>query len=83
MQYLLNEKEYNKLKRSEIILNNIKQYILDSSENEANIDYICTKHGKKILSSTTGIVININPLKIFKMLDVEFDDNIVINIINN
>ena len=83
MQYLLNEKEYNEIKRSEIILNEIKQYILDSLKNETHIDYICDRHGEKIPYNVIGTTININPFKVLKMLDVKLDGNIAINIIND
>lgn len=83
MQYLLSEKEYNELKRSEVVLNSIKQYILDSSESETNIDYICNRHGKPIPFNAVGTTINVNLFKILEMLDIELDGSIAINIVND
>ncbi len=84
MQYLLDEREYGDLKRNEILLNNIKQYIIDSSEDETYKDYAHNKHGTKVVAfDEVKTTININPFKILKLLDFKLDRNIVINFIND
>lgn len=83
MQYLLDEREYNELKRNETILNNIKQYILDSSEDEVYTDYAYNKRGSKVLSfDSVKTTINISPLKLLQIVGIDIDRNIVINFIS-
>ncbi len=84
VQYLLDEREYNELKRNETILNKVKQYILDSSEDEVYTDYAYNKRGTKVIAfDGVRTTTNINPIKLFKMLDIKIDRNIVINFIND
>lgn len=84
MQYLLDEREYSELKRNETLLNNVKKYILDSSEDELYTDCAYNKHATKVVAfDGVKTTININPFKILKLLDFQLDRNIVINFIND
>lgn len=83
MQYLLDEREYNELKRNETILNEIKQYILDSSEDEIYTDYAYKNGVKLIAFDRVKTTININPLKILQILELKPDRDIVVNFTND
>lgn len=83
MQYLLTEEEYSELKRNEVILERLYNYIAIKSEVEHYTDYAYKGKTRVMSFNGTKTVINIEPYKLLKILDIHHGKNIEVNLISD